>query len=275
MTGVGGVVKTGPVSLELSDEPSGELSRAACPEPSGEARLDAAARRPTAPRTYKRRSKRITAGQAVAAERLWPRLGVEVDGTPFEAVARFGRRAPLALEIGFGLGEATAEMAAAAPDVDLLAVDVHHPGIGALLRRVDALGLTNVRVADGDARVLLTAMLPTASLACVRVFFPDPWPKQRHAKRRLVDHALLDAVADRLVPGGVLHVATDWTPYAEQVARALADHPAFTRTDPPWRPRTRFEARGLAAGRAVHDVAARTPAATLAPTAAASDRRPA
>jgi tRNA (guanine-N7-)-methyltransferase len=132
-----------------------------------------------------------------------------------------------------------------------------------------------VRIADGDATVLLAAMLQSSSLTCVRVFFPDPWPKQRHVKRRLVDRGFLDVVADRLVPGGVLHVATDWTPYAEQVARALADHEAFSATDPPWRPRTRFEARGLAAGRTVHDLAARTRAATLAPTAATSDRRPA
>ncbi len=236
---------------------------------------DEAAPPRTAPRTYKRRSKRITPGQARAADRLWPLLGVDVDGTRFDPVARFGRRAPLALEIGFGLGEATADMATAAPDVDLLAVDVHRPGVGALLRRLDALGLSNVRVADGDARVLLTDMVDTAALACVRVFFPDPWPKQRHAKRRLVDGEFLDVVADRLVPGGVLHVATDWTPYAEQVSRALADHPAFCAAEPPWRPRTRFEARGVAAGRAVHDVAARTTAATLGPTAATSDRRPA
>lgn len=229
----------------------------------------------SAPRTYKRRSKRLTRGQALAAERLWPLLGVDVDGRPLDPVARFGRRAPLALEIGFGLGEATTEMARDEPDVDLLAVDVHRPGIGALLRRVDDLGLTNVRVADGDATVLLTTMIPTGSLTCVRVFFPDPWPKQKHAKRRLVDRGFLDVVADRLVPGGVLHVATDWAPYADQVARALADHPALVPTAPPWRPRTRFEARGLAAGRPVHDIAARTAAATLAPTPATSDRRPA
>jgi tRNA (guanine-N7-)-methyltransferase len=214
---------------------------------------------PERPRTYKRRSKRITTGQADAVDRLWPVHGVPVDGSPLDPATLFRRRAPIALEIGFGLGEAAAAMALAQPGVNLFAVDVHRPGLGALLRRVEELGLTNVRVGDGDAHLLLARMLPAHCLTEVRIFFPDPWPKQRHAKRRLVDRALLDLVADRLVGGGLLHLATDWTPYADRVRAALATHPRFTPTDPPWRPTTRFEALGIAAGRPVHDLAARTP----------------
>jgi tRNA (guanine-N7-)-methyltransferase len=220
---------------------------------------DEAGQAPARPvRTFKLRRGRVTLSQAAALERLWPTHGLVVDGTPLDPVALFGRRAPLVLEIGFGMGEATALMAAATPDHDLLAVDVHTPGVGSLLRLIDAEALTNVRVAEGDALVLLADMLAPASLAEVRVFFPDPWPKTRHAKRRLVTPAFADVVADRLEPGGRLHVATDWPEYAEQVRGVLSGHAAFTlETEAPWRPRTRFEQQGIDAGRAPHDVSAR------------------
>ena len=142
--------------------------------------------RPEPVRSYKRRASRVTAGQRTALDRLWPALGVAVDGSPLDLAALFGRSAPVVLEIGFGMGEATAAMAAAEPGHDVLAVDVHTPGQGNLLRLVEQAGLTNVRVADGDARQLLTDMLAPACLAGVRLFFPDPWPKSRHVKRRLV-----------------------------------------------------------------------------------------
>jgi tRNA (guanine-N7-)-methyltransferase len=161
------------------------------------------------------------------------------------------------LEIGFGMGEATAEMAASQPDLDVLAVDVHTPGLGALLREVEARGLTNVRVAEGDATVLLASMLPPGSLHAVRIFFPDPWPKPRHWKRRLLDEPFLTLLADRLVVGGRLHVATDWAHYAAQVRRLVVEHSAFDPVDDvPWRPRTRFEQQGLDAGRPARDVVA-------------------
>lgn len=208
-------------------------------------------------RTYKRRAGRVTAGQADALARLWPTYGVTVDGNPLDFAALFGRRAPVVLEIGFGMGEATAEMAQAQPDRDLLAVDVHTPGQGALLRQVEHRGLTNVRVGDGDAMVLLRDMVPPASLAEVRLFFPDPWPKQRHAKRRLVSQAFADLMADRLEPGGRLHIATDWPAYAAQVLSVLEAHPTLTvDAGVPWRPRTRFEEQGSAAGRPSYDVIA-------------------
>lgn len=208
-------------------------------------------------RTFKARRGRMSASQADAITRLWPSLGVTVDGSPLDLPALFGRTAPVVLEIGFGMGEATAEMAGSRPDHDVLAVDVHTPGVGALLRRVEAGGLDNVRVAEGDALVLLREMIGSSSLHEVRVFFPDPWPKARHHKRRLVSRTFCDLVADRLAPGGGLHVATDWAPYAEQVRRVLTEHERFTvDANVPWRPRTRFEQQGLDAGRPAYDIAA-------------------
>jgi len=207
-------------------------------------------------RSYKRRTSRVTATQADALERLWPSLGVEVDGCHLDVAALFGRTAPLVLEIGFGMGEATVEMAAAQPDLDLLAVDVHTPGLGGLLRDVEARGLTNVRVADGDANALLP-MLAASSVHEMRIFFPDPWPKRRHWKRRLVDEAFLSLAAERLVPGGRVHVATDWPHYADWVRRLVAGHPSYDLVDSvPWRPRTRFEVIGIDAGRPAIDVVA-------------------
>jgi tRNA (guanine-N7-)-methyltransferase len=197
---------------------------------------------------------------AAALERLSDAI-VTVDGSALDVVALYGRAAPLVVEIGSGMGEATAQMAAADPDRHLLAVDVHVQGLGRLLRRVEDLGLTNVRVAEGDAVVLLRDMLPAGSVDEVRVFFPDPWPKARHAKRRLVQQPFLDLVATRLVTGGTLHVATDWAPYAEQVSALLHRHPSYQVVHegdrPTHRPVTKFERQGLAAGRTSYDVIAR------------------
>jgi tRNA (guanine-N7-)-methyltransferase len=208
-------------------------------------------------RSFKQRTSRVTSRQADGLARLWPSFGVDVDGHVLDAGELFGRSAPLALEIGFGMAEATAEMAATQPELDLLAIDVHTPGIGALLLEVEARGLSNVRVAAGDANILLGSMLTDSSLHEVRIFFPDPWPKTRHWKRRLVDDAFLSLLAGRLVRGGRLHFATDWAHYAEQVRRLVTEHAAYDLTSVvPWRPRTRFEQIGLAAGRPAHDVVA-------------------
>ena len=198
-------------------------------------------------RTWKAR-RRVTPGQAAAIERLRPRFGAHVP---------FARTAPLVLEIGSGMGEATAAMAAADPSLDVLAVEVHTPGVGALLRRLEEAGLTNVRVAEADGLDVLRDCA-AGSLEEVRVFFPDPWPKARHGKRRLVTAAFADLVADRLRPGGRLHVATDSPAYAEQVRAVLAPHPRFGPVDQDrgGRPVTRFEQQGLAAGRRAHDLRA-------------------
>ena len=210
-------------------------------------------------RTFQLRRGRVRAGQADALARLWPHWGVDVDGRPLDLPALFGRRAPAVLEIGPGMGEATAACAALQPDRDLLAVDVHTPGHGNLLRLAESAGLTNLRVADGDVRVLLERMLAPAVLDEVRVWFPDPWPKARHAKRRLLTPAFLALVASRLRVGGTLHLATDWAPYAEEVATALEASPELvvtSRERPPERPVTRFERQGRAAGRVAHDLLA-------------------
>ena len=210
-------------------------------------------------RSYRHRRGRLGATTAEALERLGDLL-VPVDGSPLDLAALFGRTAPVVLEIGSGMGEATAVMAAADPGRDVLAVDVHVQGLGRLLRRAEDARLTNIRVADGDAVVLLRDMLPAASLDEVRVYFPDPWPKARHAKRRLVQAPFLDLVASRLRRGGVLHCATDWAPYAEQMHELLRAHPSYDVLHegprPAHRPVTRFEQRGLDAGRASYDVMA-------------------
>lgn len=212
---------------------------------------------PPAVRTFKRRAGRVTSTQGAALDRLWSRLGLPVDGAPLDLPAVFGRDAPVVLEIGFGMGEATAAMAAAEPERDVLAVDVHTPGHGNLLKLVEAQGLANVRLLSGDARVVLADMLGPGSLAAVRVFFPDPWPKSRHAKRRLVSRDFTDLVADRLADGGYLHVATDMAGYADQVRAVLRDHPDLQLvSDVPWRAETRFERRGVQAGRPPRDIGA-------------------
>ena len=179
-----------------------------------------------------------------------------------DGAALFGRRAPLVLEIGFGMGETTVALAGAEPERDVIAVDVHTPGAGSLLRAIHEHGLTNVRVLVGDALDLLHTRIPQAALDEVRVFFPDPWPKARHRKRRLLSPEVVHVVAERLRAGGRLHVATDWTAYADEIlatveCEPLLDnpHPGYA-PRPAWRPTTRFERQGLDRGRAVHDIIA-------------------
>ncbi|MGP4113658.1 tRNA (guanosine(46)-N7)-methyltransferase TrmB [Streptomyces sp. 4N509B] len=218
-------------------------------------------------RGFQPRRGRVTPGQRRALDRLWSTWGVEIgDGAdaargPLDLGELFDGR-PVVLEIGFGMGEATAEMAAADPHTGVLANDLHTPGLGNLLRLADERGLDNVRVARGDAFVLLHRLLVPGSLAGVRVFFPDPWPKKRHHKRRLVQSDFAELVASRLAPGAVLHCATDWEPYAEQMLQVLGDCPLLANEAPDGgyvprpgdRPLTRFERAGLAKGHVVRDL---------------------
>ena len=159
------------------------------------------------------------------------------------------------------MGETTAAMAAADPGVDLLAIDVHTPGVGSLLADVSRRALTNVRVATGDAVPFVRDRIAAASLAGIRVYFPDPWPKSRHHKRRLVDAAFVTLAAAKLAPGGELHCATDWQPYAEQMLAVVTENGSFDvdgfAPRPPSRPVTRFERQGLAKGHSVFDLIAR------------------
>lgn len=217
-------------------------------------------------RSFQPRRSRVTHGQRNALERLWPKWGVEVDGlSKLDLGALFDTLppgAPVVCEIGFGMGEATAKMAAADPATGILAVDVHTPGQGNLLRLAERNRLTNVRVANGDAVILLREMLEPDTLSGLRIFFPDPWPKKRHHKRRIVQPEFLDLAAGPLAPGATVHLATDWEPYAEQMLAVLADHPAFENTQPDGgfaprpevRPMTRFEKQGLHKGHVVRDL---------------------
>jgi tRNA (guanine-N7-)-methyltransferase len=227
-------------------------------------------------RTFHPRRGRLSGRHRDALERLWPAYGIDAaeegteEGTaqgtddgpaggPLDVAALFGRRAPLVLEIGSGMGDATAEMAAADPGRDYLAVEVHTPGIAHLLALVERRGLTNVRIARGDALDLLPR-LPPAALDAVHVFFPDPWPKARHHKRRLIRPPHVALLRDRLAPGGALHCATDWPDYAAAALAALAADPGLVNAHdgyaprPAHRPRTRFEQRAVLAGRPVVDL---------------------
>ncbi|MDH6630456.1 tRNA (guanine-N7-)-methyltransferase [Streptomyces sp. LBL] len=214
-------------------------------------------------RSFQPRRSRVTAGQADALQRLWPLWGLDIDGQHvIDLTELFGNDDPVVLEIGFGMGEATAQMAAADPGTNILAVDVHTPGQGTLLNLAERDGLDNIRVGNGDAIILLREMLTPGSLGGLRVYFPDPWPKKRHHKRRLIQPEFLNLAATRLGPGALVHCATDWEPYAEQMLEVLTAHPAFENTQadggfaarPAFRPLTRFEGQGLEKGHVVNDV---------------------
>ncbi|MFK0173229.1 tRNA (guanosine(46)-N7)-methyltransferase TrmB [Streptomyces sp. NPDC090306] len=233
-------------------------------------------------RSFQPRRSRVTQGQGDALQRLWPVWGLDIDGHPVpDPRALFDDAHPVVLEIGFGMGEATAQMAGADPDVNILAVDVHTPGQGNLLNLAERNGLSNIRVANGDAIILLREMLDPGCLDGLRVYFPDPWPKKRHHKRRLIQPEFLTLAATRLRPGALVHCATDWEPYAEQMLEVLTAHPDFENTvpgggyapRPAFRPLTRFEGQGLDKGHTVHDLLFRRRAAQ--PAAEAAPARPA
>ena len=213
-------------------------------------------------RSFVLRAGRATVGQQRALAELWPKYGVEFSSTPLDPQALFGRVAPCMVEIGFGAGEALLEFATAHPQIDCLGIEVHRPGVGRLLLGAEAAALRNLRVICHDAVEVLQQQLAPASIALVHIFFPDPWPKKRHHKRRLIQPEFLDLVALRLKPGAVIHCATDWEPYAEQMLDVLTAHPRFenARADggfsprPAFRPLTRFEGQGLDKGHVVHDL---------------------
>jgi tRNA (guanine-N7-)-methyltransferase len=207
-------------------------------------------------RTFHPRRGRVTTTQAEALRTLLPRYAVP-EGR-LDVATLFGGR-PVVLEIGFGLGHATVEMAQADPGTGIVAADVHTPGVGRLLHEIDAHGLDNVRVLHGDAVELLRDRIDDATLAGVRAFFPDPWPKARHHKRRLVRPDLVSLIASRLRVDGVLHVATDWEPYAESMLEVLDAEPLLHNAYERWAPRlerplTKFERTGLEKGHEVRDL---------------------
>ncbi|MCG6874089.1 MAG: tRNA (guanosine(46)-N7)-methyltransferase TrmB [Betaproteobacteria bacterium] len=211
-------------------------------------------------RSYVLRQGRTTPAQARAIAELAPRFVIAFSREPLDLDKAFGRPAPKVIEIGFGMGEATAAIAQAHPEIDYLGVEVHTPGVGALLQRVAALGLANVRIIQHDATEVVEHMIGGRALDGVHVFFPDPWPKKRHHKRRLVQPAFVEMLARRMRPGAILHVATDWEDYAQQVLAVLSDEPLLENTAPDYaarplvRPLTKFEGRGLKLGHRVWDV---------------------
>ena len=229
-------------------------------------------------RSYVLRRSHFSSAQRDAYERLMPTIGVPFSRQLLDLPAIFGRNAPTILEIGFGMGDTTAEIAASHPEQDYLGVEVHTPGVGALLKLVEARGLRNVRVIEHDVQDVLDHQLPDGYLTGIHVFFPDPWPKARHHKRRLIQKQLVTKLHKKLRPGGYLHLATDWPDYAEQMIEAVDAVPGLRRNpaavDSPFapegpaqnaapasiqvprpsRPATRFEQRGLRLGHPICDI---------------------
>jgi tRNA (guanine-N7-)-methyltransferase len=211
-------------------------------------------------RSYVLRQGRFSRAQQRAHAELLPRFGLAPGREPLDFGAVFGRKAPVVAEIGFGMGETTARIAAAHPENNYLAIEVHSPGVGSLLKQIEEQGIGNVRIVQHDAVEVLRDMVPAGSLAAIHVFFPDPWPKKRHHKRRLIQPGFAALAASRLARGGRLHVATDWQEYAAHVLQVLCATPGLRNTTadfgprPEGRPETKFERRGIRLGHGVWDL---------------------
>lgn len=211
-------------------------------------------------RSFVLRQGRVSNAQQRAYDAGMPRFGIAYQSSPLDLDAAFGRRAPKVLEIGFGMGETTAAIARAHPDYDYLALEVHTPGVGALLKLLDEQHLTNVRIIQHDAIEVLEHMLAPQSLDRAHIFFPDPWPKKRHHKRRLIRPEFVSLLVTRLKPGAILHLATDWADYAEQMLAVLCAERQLENCAPGFaqrlesRPMTKFEQRGLRLGHRVYDL---------------------
>jgi len=207
-------------------------------------------------RSYVLRQGRTTPAQQRALDELLPRFGISFSNRFLELKNLFGRTAPVVLEIGSGMGETTAEIALAHPETDFIAVEVHGPGVGSLLRRIGEHGLANLRVIRHDAAEVLERMIPDGALAGLHLFFPDPWPKKRHHKRRLVQPPFAALAARKLAPGGYLHAATDWLEYAAQIEEVFTASEFFQaeKKEKKLRPTTKFERRGLGLGNPVRDL---------------------
>lgn len=211
-------------------------------------------------RSFVLRQGRITQAQQRAYDALLPTFGIPYSPALLDPVAAFRRHAPLIVEIGFGMGEGTAQIAAAHPGNDYLGIEVHNPGVGSLLDKIGRASLSNVRIVQHDAVEVVRHMIAPDSLDGVHVFFPDPWHKKRHHKRRLLQAPFVSLLATRIAPGGYLHVATDWEEYAVQILSVLEAEPLLANTAeryaprPAYRPLTRFEQRGVRLGHAVFDL---------------------
>lgn len=212
-------------------------------------------------RSFVLRQGRLTKGQELALETVWPIYGIERDDKQLDLTTLFDRVSPVTLEIGFGDGVSLATMAENAPDKNFIGIEVHRPGVGRLLHLIEEKQLNNLRVMDDDAVQIIKKRIPERSLDCVQLFFPDPWHKKRHNKRRIVQPEFVLLVASRLKPNGVFHLATDWEPYAEHMAEVMEASKEFkSQSDtafsirPDSRPTTKFETRGLKLGHGVWDL---------------------
>jgi len=207
-------------------------------------------------KSYVLRQGRTTPSQQRALDELFPRFGIPYSNSFINPRDIFSRAAPLVLEIGSGMGETTAEIAQQNPAIDFIAIEVHGPGVGSLLKKIDALELKNLRVIRHDAVQVLEAMIPDGLLAGIHLFFPDPWPKKRHHKRRLVQPQFAALAARKLAPGGYLHAATDWPEYAAQMDEIFSSSSFFEKDlqERKTRPVTKFERRGIGLGHPVRDL---------------------
>jgi tRNA (guanine-N7-)-methyltransferase len=213
-------------------------------------------------RSFVLRAGRLTEGQKRALDELWPLFGVDQGTDELTPVSLFGNDRPLVLEIGFGNGEATWQMASNEPDKNFLGVEVHKPGVGHLLLKIEEHGIGNLRIAREDAVELLQNRIPDGTLSGVRIYFPDPWPKKRHHKRRIIQPEFVCLLARKMKQDATLHLATDWEPYAEHMLDVLRDSPSFenlsadgeTCPRPGWRPETKYEKRGERLGHGVYDL---------------------
>lgn len=212
-------------------------------------------------RSFVRREGRLTKGQERALQELWPVMGVEFRDEMLDLTALFGREAPVVLEIGFGMGKSLVEMAAAAPEKNFIGIEVHRPGVGACLTSAQEAGITNLRLFCHDAVEVLGQMIPDQSIDTLQLFFPDPWHKSRHHKRRIVQPAFVQMLRPKLKIGGVFHMATDWENYAEHMLEVMNAAEGFVNTvagdyapRPDSRPLTKFEQRGHRLGHGVWDL---------------------
>lgn len=213
-------------------------------------------------KSYVKREGRLTKGQEKALADYWPTMGIDYADAPLSLSDVFGRTAPVVVEIGFGMGKSLVEMAAASPDKDFIGIEVHRPGVGACLSDAGDQGVENLRVMEHDAVEVLKNMIPDASLSRLQLFFPDPWHKKRHHKRRIVQSEFAELVRTKLAIGGCFHMATDWEAYAEHMAEVMNKAPGYTNTAeegdyvprPEYRPITKFETRGQKLGHGVWDL---------------------
>ena len=244
--------------MHRSAKPDGVVEQAGDSGGAEGGAADAAVQRPV--RSFVLRQGRMSNAQRRAHAALLGQFGIPYVPAPLDLAAVFGRNAPTILEIGFGMGETTAQIAQAHPEVNYLGIEVHSPGVGSLLKLIATHGLRNVRILQHDAMEVVEHMLAPAALDGVFVFFPDPWPKKRHHKRRLIQPRFVHSLALRLKPGGVLHLATDWHDYALQMLDVLRSEPLLQDTAegfvprPQYRPLTKFEQRGLRLGHGVWDL---------------------